>query len=358
MKANNPNKKSSQNISLSEITNPNAIAQIQHFRKKEISTSELVNGILNQNRTALSRAITLIESTHPTHIEKANSIIKSCLPHVNQSVRIGITGIPGVGKSTFIEALGIHLTSLGKKVAVLAVDPSSALSSGSILGDKTRMEELAQDANAFIRPSPSGSNLGGVARKTRETIILCEATGFDTIIIETVGVGQSEIAVHRMVDFFLLLQITGAGDDLQGIKRGIMEMADAVIINKADGENSQNAQVLQAAIQKTISLFPKKDSEWVPFVSCCSALHKEGITEIWQTLTSYFETIKKNHFFEENRKNQNLDWMYETINDELLHQFYNQPAIITQLEINKKAVQNNEKSPFEAALELIRIYKK
>ena len=228
-------------ISPPEIINVSAISQIQKNRRKQPSSEELIAGILDGNRTALSRAITLAESTNPEHADKANEVINGCLPHANKSIRIGITGVPGVGKSTFIEAFGTFLTQLGKKVAVLAVDPSSSLSHGSILGDKTRMEELVKDENAFIRPSASGDTLGGVARKTRESIILCEAAGYDTIIIETVGVGQSETAVHSMVDFFLLLKISGAGDELQGIKRGIMEMADAVVINKSDGDNIKKA---------------------------------------------------------------------------------------------------------------------
>ena len=219
---------------------------------------------------ALSRAITLIESTNSKHLEKANEVINGCLPHANKSIRIGITGVPGVGKSTFIEAFGKHLTGLGKKVAVLAIDPSSTLSHGSILGDKTRMEELVKDENAFIRPSASGESLGGVARKTREAIILCEACGFDTIIIETVGVGQSETAVHSMVDFFLLLKIAGAGDELQGIKRGIMEMADAVVINKADGDNIQKAKIAKVEFNRALHFFPPKNSGWQPKVTTCS----------------------------------------------------------------------------------------
>ena len=220
-----------------EIVCPTAVAHIQQLRKTQPNSEELIDALLKGDITALSRAITLVESTNPTHLAQANAIIAACLLHANQSVRVGITGVPGVGKSTFIEAFGKHLTGLGKKVAVLTIDPSSIISHGSILGDKTRMEELVKDKNAYIRPSASGETLGGVARKTRETITLCEAAGFDTILIETVGVGQSETAVHSMVDFFLLLKIAGAGDELQGIKRGIMEMADAIIINKADGDN-------------------------------------------------------------------------------------------------------------------------
>ena len=248
-------------ISAPEIISSIAVGNIQRFRKIQPSVKELVDGILAKNITALSRAITLVESTNSSHLAKANEVINACLPYANKSVRIGITGVPGVGKSTFIEAFGKHLTGLGKKVAVLAVDPSSTISHGSILGDKTRMEELVKDKNAFIRPSASGETLGGVARKTRETITLCEAAGFDTIIIETVGVGQSETAVHSMVDFFLLLKISGAGDELQGIKRGIMEMADAIVINKADGDNIKRANLAKLEFNRALHLFPAKKSD-------------------------------------------------------------------------------------------------
>ncbi|MRX41472.1 methylmalonyl Co-A mutase-associated GTPase MeaB [Flavobacterium sp. LC2016-23] len=345
-------------ISPPEITNSAAIHQIQKNRRKQPSSAELINGILDQNRTALSRAITLVESTHPEHAEKANEVIQGCLPHANKSIRIGITGVPGVGKSTFIEAFGKFLTALGKKVAVLAVDPSSSLSHGSILGDKTRMEELVKDENAFIRPSASGDTLGGVARKTRESIILCEAAGFDTIIIETVGVGQSETAVHSMVDFFLLLKISGAGDELQGIKRGIMEMADAIVINKADGDNIKKAQQAKLEFNRALHLFPPKKSNWQPKVTTCSAITNEGISEIWETISQYFVKTNASGFFQEKRKEQNQFWMMETIDEHLKSNFYNQPGIIRQLEQIKKAVQNDEISPFAAARFLLSEYKK
>ncbi|AOW09560.1 methylmalonyl Co-A mutase-associated GTPase MeaB [Flavobacterium gilvum] len=336
-------------ISLPEITNSHAIDQIKKSRKKQPPTKELIDGILKGNTTALSRAITLIESTNPLHQEKANQIINACLPHANKSIRIGITGVPGVGKSTFIEVFGKHLTDLGKKVAVLAVDPSSTISHGSILGDKTRMEELVKHKNAFIRPSASGENLGGVARKTRESITLCEACGFDVILIETVGVGQSETAVHSMVDFFLLLKIAGAGDELQGIKRGIMEMVDAVMINKADGDNVKKANLAKVEFNRALHLFPKKKSGWIPTTATCSALTKEGIDTIWQTISNYFELVNANHYFEEKRKEQNLFWMIETIDQQLKTHFYNQPKITELLESTKKEVQNNTISPFAAA---------
>ena len=355
-----PNKKSA----LSEIDGieqPDTLSivvvkQIQKLRKKQPSANELIDGILKHDKVALSRAITLVESTNPEHLSKANEVINGCLPSANKSVRIGITGVPGVGKSTFIEAFGKHLTSLGKKVAVLAVDPSSTISHGSILGDKTRMEELVKDENAFIRPSASGETLGGVARKTRESIILCEACGFDTIIIETVGVGQSETAVHSMVDFFLLLKISGAGDELQGIKRGIMEMADAIVINKADGDNINKAKLAKTEFNRALHLFPAKKSGWIPTASTCSSYTKDGINEVWNTISDYFELAKSNNYFQEKRKDQNQFWMMETINEQLKSNFYNHPEIIELIEQNKKAVQNDEMSPFAAAVSLLEKY--
>jgi LAO/AO transport system kinase len=343
-------------ISQPESISSQSVEHIQQSRKLQPSAVELVEGILAGNITSLSRAITLVESTNPTHLAKANAIINSCLPHANQSIRIGITGVPGVGKSTFIEAFGKHLTSLGKKVAVLAVDPSSTISHGSILGDKTRMEELVKDPNAFIRPSASGETLGGVARKTRETITLCEAAGFDTIIIETVGVGQSETAVHSMVDFFLLLKIAGAGDELQGIKRGIMEMADAIVINKADGDNIKKAQFAKVEFNRALHLFPAKKSGWTPKTATCSALTSEGIPEVWNTINEFLSLTQSNSYFFQKRKEQNQFWMLETINDQLKSNFYNNPKIQQQLESTKKAVQNDEISPFAAASLLLEKY--
>ena len=339
-----------------EIVSSVAVAQIQQFRKKQPSTEELIGGILNGNMTALSRAITLVESTNVSHLEKATQIINACLPHANQSVRIGITGVPGVGKSTFIEAFGKFLTGLGKKVAVLAVDPSSSISHGSILGDKTRMEELVKDENAYIRPSASGETLGGVARKTRETITLCEAAGYDVIIIETVGVGQSETAVHSMVDFFLLLKISGAGDELQGIKRGIMEMADAIVINKADGDMIRKANLAKVEFGRALHLFPAKKSGWIPKASTCSAITQDGIPEVWETISEFVALTKANHYFFEKRKEQNQYWLLETINEQLKSHFYNDSKINFLLEVNKKAVQNDEISPFAAAQLLLDTY--
>lgn len=339
-----------------ETVNSISVKLIQQFRRKSNTAEELVQGILKGNITDLSRAITLVESVNPEHLTKANEVINTCLPYANNSVRIGITGVPGVGKSTFIEGFGKHLTSFGKKLAVLAVDPSSTISHGSILGDKTRMEELVKDKNAYIRPSASGETLGGVARKTRETIILCEAAGFDTIIIETVGVGQSETAVHSMVDFFLLLKISGAGDELQGIKRGIMEMADAIVINKADGDNIKKAKLAKTEFNRALHLFPAKKSGWMPTVSTCSAITKEGIDDVWKTISNYLELTQSNAYFQEKRQEQNQYWMMETINEQLKNQFYTHPEIAKLLDEKKKAVQNNEISPFAAAMELLSTY--
>ena len=343
-------------ISPPEIVSSTVVNQVQKFRKIQPSSKELIDGILSGTIAALSRAITLVESTNANHLAKANEVINACLPHANKSVRIGITGVPGVGKSTFIEAFGKHLTGLGKKVAVLAVDPSSTISHGSILGDKTRMEELVKDANAYIRPSASGETLGGVARKTRETITLCEAAGFDTILIETVGVGQSETAVHSMVDFFLLLKISGAGDELQGIKRGIMEMADAIVINKADGDNIKKAQFAKMEFKRALHLFPSKKSGWTPTTSTCSAITHEGIPEVWETILNFVELTKGNNYFFEKRKEQNQYWMLETINEQLKTNFYNHPEIQNLLDSIKKAVSTDEISPFAAAQLLLEKY--
>lgn len=333
-----------------------SVAQLIQSRKRQPSADDLISGILKGDKTALSRAITLVESTNLKHLEKANQVIQACLPYANTSVRLGITGVPGVGKSTFIEAFGKYLTASGKKVAVLAVDPSSTISHGSILGDKTRMEELVKDENAYIRPSASGETLGGVARKTRETIILCEACGFDTIVIETVGVGQSETAVHSMVDFFLLLKISGAGDELQGIKRGIMEMADAIVINKADGDNIKKANLAKTEFNRALHLFPAKSSGWQPKVITASAITHDGISNVWEMISEYLQLTKENNYFSERRQDQNQHWLLETINEQLKTNFFNHPEIKSLLEDNKKAVQNNAISPFAAAAILLDRY--
>ncbi len=345
-------------VSEPETTNKNAVKSIKEKRLTQPSADSLVSDILKGNMTALSRAITLVESTNPEHLKKANDIIQKCLPHANKSVRVGITGVPGVGKSTFIEAFGTYLTNQGKKVAVLAVDPSSTLSKGSILGDKTRMEDLVKNDNAFIRPSPSGTSLGGVARKSRETIILCEAAGFDTILIETVGVGQSETAVHSMVDFFLLLKLAGAGDELQGIKRGIMEMADAIVINKADGDNLKNAKAAKVEFNRALHLYPTKESGWQPKVLLASALMNEGISDVWEVIEAYIKLSKHNHFFDHKRKEQNKFWLLQTIEDRLKSDFYNNALIKKELKLQLQRIENGETTPFVAAEFLLNLKSK
>lgn len=356
------NKKSALNeiegISGIEIVSRSSVEKINRFRRKQPTSGELIKAITSGDKVALSRGITLVESTNPEHFEKAAQVINGCLPYANKSIRIGITGVPGVGKSTFIEAFGKHLTSLGKKVAVLAIDPSSTISHGSILGDKTRMEELVKDENAYIRPSSSGETLGGVARKTRESIVLCEACGFDVVIIETVGVGQSETAVHSMVDFFLLLKLSGAGDELQGIKRGIMEMADAIVINKTDGDNIKKAKMAKTEFNRALHLFPPKKSGWTPKVTTCSSYTKDGISEVWEIIEKYFNLTKHNGYFEDHRKNQNQYWFIETIESELKNRFFNNENVKKSLENYKKSVQNNQLSPFTAAQELLRAFSK
>lgn len=347
--------KENDGVSQPETTNARSIAQIKVRRQKQRTVKALVAAILDGDITALSQAITLVESKNPQHLEKANAIIKQCLPHANNSVRIGITGVPGVGKSTFIESFGMHLTSLGKKVAVLAVDPSSSITKGSILGDKTRMEDLVKNKNAFIRPSASGTSLGGVARKTRESIILCEAAGFDSIIIETVGVGQSETAVHSMVDFFLLLKLAGAGDELQGIKRGIIEMADSIAINKADGENVKATKLAKVEFNRALHLYPEKASNWQPKVTTCSAINNEGIDKIWGIISDYVTLTKDNQFFNDNRKEQNKFWLIQTIEEHLKNDFFNNTEVKIELAKQLQLIQDNKTTPFAAADYLLKL---
>lgn len=329
---------------------------LKNKKKQILSVQQYVDGILNGNITILSQAVTLIESSKPEHQEVAQEIIVKCLPFAGNSVRIGITGVPGVGKSTFIEAMGKHITAQGKKLAVLAIDPSSERTKGSILGDKTRMEDLSTDRNAYIRPSPSAGSLGGVARKTRETIVLCEAAGFNHIFIETVGVGQSETAVHSMVDFFLLLMLAGAGDELQGIKRGIMEMADAITINKADGNNIEKAGLARVQYMNALHLFPATDSGWKPKVLTCSAYMKTGISEIWDTIDEYLTHVKSNQYFQQRRNEQSKFWMYETINEQLRNNFYQNEQIKYLMEELENKVLKEETSSFLAAKKLLDLY--
>lgn len=342
-------------VSKTETTSQLAADTIKKNRSKQYSADEFVSKILAGDIPFLSRAITLVESTHEAHQQKANEILERCLPYANKSIRIGITGIPGVGKSTFIESYGKYLTAKNKKVAVLAIDPSSTINKGSILGDKTRMEELVKDSNAYIRPSPSGTSLGGVAQKTKESIILCEAAGFDTVIIETVGVGQSETAVHSMVDFFLLLKISGAGDELQGIKRGIIEMADAIVINKADGDNLKNATIAKSAFNKALHLYPPKESGWRPKVAICSALHNDGIEKIDQLILDYIALTKKNNYFNFRRNQQNNYWLLSTINQELKNQFYNKASVKKELDKEIQNLAKGKTTPFNAAKRLLNL---
>ena len=347
--------KEQKGISQPEMTSQDSIDRIKKKRTNQISADALAHDILKGNITALSRGITLVESKNKDHLNEANALIMKCLPYANKSIRIGITGVPGVGKSTFIETFGNLLITLGKKVAVLAIDPSSSLSKGSILGDKTRMEDLVKQPNAFIRPSASGETLGGVARKTRESIILCEAAGFDVIIIETVGVGQSETAVHSMVDFFLLLQLTGAGDELQGIKRGIIEMADAIAINKADGENLKRAKIAKVDYERALHLYPERASNWQPKTAICSALNNEGIDAIWEIIQEYIQVTTKNGFFNKKRNEQNKFWLIQTIENQIKTDFFNQPKIKKELQKQLTLIELNKTTPFAAAELLLKL---
>ena len=345
------------------IPQPDSISDdsVQRFlnkNRKLHSAQEYVDGILKGDITLLSKAVTLVESANVKHQKLAQDIITQCLPHSGGSVRVGITGVPGVGKSTFIETLGSYITNKGGKLAVLAIDPSSERTKGSILGDKTRMEDLSGDKNAYIRPSPTAGSLGGVARKTRETIILCEAAGFNHILIETVGVGQSETAVHSMTDFFLLLMLAGAGDELQGIKRGIMEMADVIAINKADGNNKEKARMARVQYQNAIHLFPKKDSDWEANVLTCSAIENEGIAEVWKQIEQFMLSTRINGYFDENRKKQSIYWMYETIEEKLKRDFYDNTEIKDRLKVLEKYVLNDEISSFAAAGDLLQMFSK
>ncbi len=327
-------------------------------RRPELSTEQFVEGILAGNIAVLSQAITLVESNNPSHSAQAQAIIERCLPHAGRSIRIGITGVPGAGKSTFIEAVGGMVADQGHKLAVLAIDPSSERSGGSILGDKTRMESISTDARIFIRPSPSAGSLGGVARKTRETIVLCEAAGYDVVFVETVGVGQSETAVHSMVDLFMLLQIAGAGDELQGIKRGIMEMADLVVITKAEGDNLHRAELAKRQFENALLLFPLADSGWRPQVFTSSALAHTGLTEVWAGALEFISFTKSNGFFASNRLRQNQYWMRETIEDSLRSDFYSDPRVEALLPHYRDLVLSDRMSSFVAAHELLALYKK
>ena len=337
--------------------NTDSVKSFKTRRRNKKPVASYRDGIMRGNISILGQAITLVESSLPEHQEIAMELIEKCLPLSGNSVRIGITGVPGVGKSSFIESFGRILTKAGTRLAVLAVDPSSELSRGSILGDKTRMEELAADPSAFIRPSPAGGSLGGVAKKTRESIILCEAAGFDTIIVETVGVGQSETAVKDMVDFFLLLMLAGAGDELQGIKRGIMEMADLIAITKSDGDNIVKAELARINYERALKLYPPAASGCTPRVNTCSSLTKEGLTEINDSLKEYIKLTSNSGYFSKNRNDQSVYWMNESIEHQLKEDFYRDPVIVRKIEMIRKDVVEGRISSFMAAKKLIERYK-
>lgn len=339
----------------------NSINPYLALRKKrraaQLSVDDYVNGILRGDITILSRAVTLVESLLPEHQDIARQVVERCLPYSGKSLRIGITGVPGAGKSTSIDTFGMYvLNNRGGKLAVLAVDPSSERSKGSILGDKTRMEQLSMHPNAFIRPSASAGSLGGVARKTRETIILCEAAGYDTVFVETVGVGQSELAVYSMVDFFLLIQIAGAGDELQGIKRGIMEVADGIVINKADGNNVEEAKRAAAHYRNALQLFPMPQSGIRPQVLTYSGFYAIGIKEVWDMIYSYLAAVKKSGAFDARRHYQAKYWMYETIEEQLRARFYNSEGMEELLALYEKDVQEGRITSFAAAAQLLAKY--
>jgi len=313
------------------------------------SPEEYVDGILSQDRLTLARTITLIESTLPAHQELARIIVNQLLPHTGNGIRVGITGVPGAGKSTYIETFGTMLTEIGHKVAVLAIDPSSSRSGGSILGDKTRMEKLAVNPKAFIRPSPSSGTLGGVGRKTRETMLVCEAAGYDVVIIETVGVGQSETTVSSMVDFFLVLMIAGAGDELQGIKKGVLEVADAIVINKTDGDNVTRAKIARKEYETALHMLMPNSPNWTPPVLTCSSINGEGIDRIWNTIKEHRTKLTDCGEMASKRKTQALDWMSFLLDDGLRQWFYNTPDVKKALNDLQKDVESKNTSPTAAA---------
>lgn len=319
---------------------------------------KLAEGLLEGKLRPFSRAITLIESSNPEHYEDASKLLDKVLPHTGNSIRIGISGVPGVGKSTFIEAFGKHLTSLGHKVAVLAVDPSSQLTGGSILGDKTRMEDLARDENAFIRPSPAGATLGGVAKKTRETMLLCEAAGYDVILVETVGVGQSEITVASMVDFFMLLQLANAGDELQGIKKGVMEIADAIVINKAEGENRPKAELAKGQYINALHILRPKSVNWTVPVLLTSALYNEGISEAWDMVLDYKEKLTASGEFADKRRNQSVDWLWTMVMDDLKDMFKSNKNVQAMLPQIQESVIKGVTTPSAASKRLLDLFKR
>ncbi len=321
-----------------------------------MDTQDFIDGVLAKNRRIVAKTITLIESSLSSHQKKAKVIIDALLPYAGKAVRIGITGVPGVGKSTYIESFGMQLVNQGHRVAVLAVDPSSSKSGGSIMGDKTRMERLSLESQAFIRPSPSGGALGGVARRTRETIIVCEAAGFDVIIVETVGVGQSETTVASMVDFFLVLMLAGAGDELQGIKKGVIELADAIAINKADGSNIENSQKAKIEYQNALSLLTPSSKTWSPPVLTCSAVTLDGIDEIWQTILDHRKKMESSGELAKKRSKQALDWMWALVEEGLIDRFYKNSKVKKTLPKIVQSVKNGKIGPTVAAHKLLYLH--
>ena len=329
---------------------------MKKFKRRTLTIDDYVQGVLNKDRTIIARAITLIESNSVKHLKIAQEVLKQLLPYTGNSIRVGITGVPGAGKSTFIEALGCQLMDQGHKLAVLAIDPSSSVTKGSILGDKTRMENLSRNNNCFIRPSPSSGTLGGVTRKTRETILICEAAGYDIILVETVGVGQNEITVRSMVDFFLLLKIAGAGDELQGIKKGVIELADAILINKADGDNIHRAQVAKEEFSRALHYLKSPTRGWHPEVHTASAINGDGVANVWIRILTFCEKVKENGVFEARRQDQMLEWVHAMIKEHLETLFYHNPEILHKLPPIEKAVAKGEMPPTTAALKLLDIF--
>lgn len=325
---------------------------------KKAPANRLAVSVLTGDRTALARAITLVESNAPHHRAEAKTLLQALMPHTGKSIRVGITGVPGAGKSTFIEALGMYLIEQGHRVAVLAIDPSSSISRGSILGDKTRMEKMARQANSFIRPSPAGEASGGVARKTRESILICEAAGYDVVIVETMGVGQSEIAVRAMVDFFLLMQITGGGDELQGIKKGVVEIADAIVINKADGENKAAAKIAQREMINALHYLTPATPGWTPRVLTCSALTGDGVAEVWKMIREFRDATETSGFFQQRRQDQYLKWFRELLQEGVVELFKKHPELKKELMLSEKSIARGKISPPAAADELLSTLRK
>lgn len=345
------------NEGVAQPSNVNPYLNRNRFARHRLTANDYVEGILKGDAAILGQAVTLVESTHPAHQQIAQEVIERCLPYSGQSVRVGISGVPGAGKSTSIDEFGIHvLKEYGGKLAVLAIDPSSERTKGSILGDKTRMEKLSVHPDSFIRPSPSSGSLGGVARKTRETIILCEAAGYDKIFVETVGVGQSETACHSMVDFFLLIQLAGTGDELQGIKRGIMEMADGIVINKCDGNNVDKCQLAATQFRNALHLFPMPESGWTPQVLTYSGFYGYGIKEVWEMVYKYIDFVKASGYFEHRRNEQAKYWMYESINEQLRNSFFQNKTIGDMLVAEERSVLQGQKTSFVAAKQLLDAY--